>query len=159
MIKVALLLTAVLLVFLIQNLKAQTISSLEIERLINLKAMEWGVDSALVKAVVKVESNFNVRAKNPLDPSYGLMQITPILAQDFGYVKNWRSPSNAEIENLYNPSTNLDIGCGFLSKLLKKYSFDETVQMYNVGEAGYNIYNVRNYSYLEKVKVAYGIYS
>lgn len=124
---------------------------------ITLKAESWGVEPALVKAIVKVESNFNPKAKNPLDPSYGLMQITPILAQDYGRVKDWRNPTNAEINMLYEPDWNLDIGCQFLSKLTKKYTFDQAIQMYNVGEYGYNS-GVRNFDYLSKVKVQYGIY-
>lgn len=125
---------------------------------ITSRAKSWGVEPALVKAIVKVESNFNPKAKNPADPSYGLMQITPILAQDYGRVKDWRNPTQAEINMLYEPAWNLDIGCQFLYRLRKNYSFDQAIQMYNVGEYGY-ISGVRNSDYLQKVRNAYGIYS
>jgi len=130
----------------------------QILTLITSKANSWGLEPALVKGIVKVESNFNPKAKNPADPSYGLMQITPILAQDYGRVKDWRNPTQAEINMLYEPAWNLDIGCPFLSKLMKKYSFGPAVQMFNVGEYGY-ISGVRNFDYLQKVRNAYGIYS
>ncbi|MBA7497086.1 hypothetical protein ES702_07695 [subsurface metagenome] len=116
------------------------------------------LEPALVKAVVKVESNFNPRAKNPSDPSYGLMQITPMLAQDYGFVKDYKNPTRSEIEMIYNVENNLYMGCKFLSRLMKTYSFNQAVQMYNVGEYGYNS-GRRNSDYLSKVRVAYGIYS
>jgi len=126
---------------------------------IESKAREWGLEPALVKAIVRVESNFNPRAKNPADPSYGLMQITPMLAQDYGLVKDYKNTTRKEIEKIYDIDNNLYVGCRFLSSLFKKkYSFDEAVQMYNVGERGYNS-GRRNTKYLRGVKVAYGKYS
>lgn len=125
---------------------------------IESKAREWGLEPALVKSIVRVESNFNPRAKNPADPSYGLMQITPMLAQDFKLVKDYKNPTRKEIEKIYDIDNNLYCGCRFLSSLFKKkYTFDEVVQMYNVGERGYNL-GRRNIKYLRGVKVAYGKY-
>ncbi len=143
---------------------SQTVSGFQIGnksqilKQITSRAEFWNVEPALVKAIVRVESNFNPTAKNPADPSYGLMQITPMLAQDYGRVKDWRNPTKAEISMLYEPVWNLDIGCPHLSKLRKKYSFDIAVQMFNTGEYGY-ISGVRNSDYLQKVKVQYGIYN
>jgi len=152
------LLVIVVVMFLVQSLTAkEKLSRFEIEGLINLKAWKWGVETALVYAVIETESNFDPRAKNPADPSYGLMQITPMLAQDYGYVKDWRNTTSLEIERLYDPPVNLDIGCQFLGGLLHEYTFDEAVQMYNVGEWGYEK-GVRNLDYLEKVRKAYGKY-
>lgn len=130
-----------------------------IQELIKFKARKFGLDVALVRAIIKIESNFEARAKNPADPSYGYMQITPMLAQDYGLVRDYRNPTYAEIQKIYEPSNNLDIGCWFLSNLLKRHSFDEAVQMYNIGETGYSVYGRRNLSYLEKVRKAYGLYS
>lgn len=122
-------------------------------------AKKWGLEVALVKAVAKVESNFNPIAKNPSDPSYGLMQITPILAHDYGLIRDHKNPSRLEIKKIYNIDNNLSIACDFMSRLHSKYSFDEAVQMYNVGESGYKFNGARNSSYLEKVRYHYGIYS
>lgn len=130
----------------------------DIQKIIAKKADEHGIDLAILKAVIKVESNFDPNAKNPADPSYGLMQITPILAQDYGKVKDWRNPTNAEINMLYDPAWNLDIGGEHLSMLLRSYSFEQAIQSYNVGVSGY-FWGRRNSEYLAKVEKYYGIYS
>ena len=129
----------------------------ELERLMVSKADQYGVDRALVKAIAKKESNFNPRAKNPADPSYGLMQITPILAQDYGLVKDYRNPSSFEIERLYDLDNNLYVGCSQLAHLTRIRPFDVAVQMYNVGQAGY-MNGARNYDYLGKVRSYYEKY-
>ncbi len=132
---------------------------INIQELITEKAKHWSLEPALVKAFCKVESNFDQEAKNPSDPSYGLMQITPILAQDYGLVRSYRNVTNAEIATLLEPSKNLDVGCWYLSRLMGLYSFDQAVQMYNVGITGYIINGARNSDYLEKIKVYYEQYS
>lgn len=129
----------------------------ELERLMADKADQYGVDRVLVKAVAKVESNFNPRAMNPADPSYGLMAITPILAQDFNLVKDYRYPSSAEIERLYDLDNNLYVGCSQLAHLTRIRPFDTAVQMYNVGQTGY-MNGARNYDYLNKVRSYYEKY-
>ena len=129
----------------------------ELERLMADKADKWGADRALVKAIARVESNFNPEAKNPADPSYGLMQITPILAQDYSLVKDYKNPSWLEIEKIYDVENNLDVACWFLAHLTRIRPFDSAVQMYNVGQTGY-MKGVRNYSYLNKVRSYYDKY-
>ncbi|MBA7659361.1 hypothetical protein ES703_67338 [subsurface metagenome] len=130
------------------------ISREEIDERIAYHASLCGLEPALVKAIAKVESNFNPRAKNPADPSYGLMQITPILAQDYGLVKDYRDVSALEIEKIYDINNNLSVGCQFLKKL-SKYPFEQMIQSYNVGEWGFKI-GRRNPDYLNKVRIAYG---
>ena len=125
---------------------------------IESKAQEWGLEPAIAKAIAKIESNLNPWAKNPADPSYGLMQITPMLAQDHGLVKDYQNPTQAEINKIFDINNNLDVACPHLKKLLSKYSFDEAVQMYNVGERGYHL-GRRNSVYLKRMKVAYGKYN
>ena len=106
----------------------------ELESLIVSKAKEWKLSPALVKAHARVESNFNPMAKNPSDPSYGLMQITPALAYDYGLITNYISPSELEVEMIFNIDNNLSIACWFMSRLHSRYGFDQAVQSYNVGE-------------------------
>lgn len=129
----------------------------ELEWLMADKADQYGVDRALVKAIARAESNFNPRAKNPEDPSYGLMQITPMLAQDFGLVKDYRNPTSSEIERLYDLENNLYVGCSQLAHLTRIRTFGVAVQMYNVGQAGY-MNGARNYDYLNKVRSHYEKY-
>ncbi|MBA7497076.1 hypothetical protein ES702_07685 [subsurface metagenome] len=132
--------------------------SIDVQERIAYYASQWRLETALVKAVAKVESNFKVRAKNPADPSYGLMQITPALAYDYGLISNYKDPSWLEIEMIYDINNNLSVACWFMSRLHSKYGFDQAVQSYNVGERGYKI-GYRNSDYLEKVRRAYEKYS
>ena len=131
--------------------------SIDVQPKITEYADAWSLEPALVKAIAKVESDFKPGAKNPADPSYGLMQITPALAYDYGIIVNYRNPSEFEIEMIFDIDNNLNVACWFLNKL-KKYSFAQQVQSYNVGERGYKD-GRRNYDYLNKVRSYYEKYS
>ena len=126
-----------------------------IETLIARTARIYGVEYALLKAHAFVESSLNPNAVNASDPSYGLMGITPQLAQDYGFVEDYHNPSASEIARLKDPETNLQIGARFIRYLHDKYLFDIAVQMYNCGEHGYNADGVRVPNYLAKVKRYY----
>lgn len=128
-----------------------------LDEMIRRVANRYGVDPALVKAIIRQESNFNPYAVNPSDPSYGLMQIMPILGQDFGIVKEWQNPTESEIAMIKDPETNIRCGTWFLSTLLKDNPLDAAIQMYNVGRRGYNE-GRRNADYLAKVKRFYNEY-
>ena len=131
--------------------------AVDVQERIAYHAKQNGLDFSLVKAVAKVESNFNPLAKNPSDPSYGLMQVTPMLAQDYGYVKDWRSVTSLEIDKIMNIDINLTIACQQLA-YLNRYSFNQQIQSYNVGEWGFKT-GSRNVDYLEKVRGYYYEYS
>jgi len=128
-----------------------------LDTLISQAASRWGLEEALVRAHIKVESDFNPRAKNPSDPSYGLMAITPILAQTYGYIQDKNNVTASDIETIFNVENNLNIGCRFLAYLYKKYDFDTACQMYNVGETGFKN-GSRNSTYLSRVKRWYDAY-
>lgn len=133
-------------------------SGVDVQAKIAHWANEWGLEPALVKAIAKVESDFDPGAKNPLDPSYGLLQVSPALAYDYGLISDYINPSWLEIEMILNIDNNLNIGCWFLSRLMNKYEFDQAVQSYNVGERGYFL-GRRNPDYLSKVRQYYESYS
>lgn len=128
-------------------------------------AGKYGVAPNLVAAHVKVESSFNPNAVNPEDPaldydsSYGLMQVQLATAQDFGAVKDYKNATAAEIAWLMDPSNNVKVGSWNVARWQKKYPFDVAVQMYNVGERGYNSLGRRNAVYLERVREAYNGYN
>lgn len=132
-------------------------ASIDVQERIEYHAGQWGLEVALVKAIAKAESNFNPTAKNPSDPSYGLMQVSSMLAQDYGLIADYRTVSWLEIEMMMEINNNLSIACEFL-KNLSKYSFDQQVQSYNVGEWGYKT-GSRNPDYLDKVRGYYEQYS
>jgi soluble lytic murein transglycosylase-like protein len=128
-----------------------------LENLIQLNSKKYVVPVALIKAIIKTESSWKVYAINPSDPSYGLMQIQPSVAQDYGIVKDYKNPTAAEINAIYIPANNVGAGCKLLGHLLSKYDRATSVQMYNVGETGYKK-GYRNLSYLNKVIDAFKSY-
>jgi len=125
---------------------------------IQMSGRTWGVPTALIRAVIRTESNFNpdvVSSKK----CYGLMQVGLGTAQDFGYVDDWRNPTDYEISKIMNPQNNINIGTRELSHLLGTYPFDTAIQMYNVGVDGYLNHGYRAAGYLAKVKGYYDGYS
>lgn len=127
-------------------------------------AAKYRVDPDLCAAHGKVESSFNPSAVNEEDPSidydssYGIMQVQLATAQDFGVVKNYRKATAAEIAWLLEPSNNIKVGSWNVARWQKRYPFDVAVQMYNVGERGFNVLGRRNGAYLSKVREAYNGY-
>ncbi len=84
-------------------------------------AERHGVDGLLLAAIVEVESGFNPEAVS-VQGAVGLMQVLP-------------STAGAESCALVEPSTNLDIGAGYLSRLLRLYEGDLQLALaaYNAG--------------------------
>lgn len=118
--------------------------------IINYYSKYYNVPVALIKAIIKAESSWNPLAKNPNDPSYGLMGIMPIVAQDFGIVKDWRNTTDAEVAAIYDINNNIGCGTKLIGKLLKKYPQEIAIMMYNIGETGYNT-GRRNTEYVSRV--------
>lgn len=124
---------------------------------------QYGIPVNLAKALIKEESSWDPRAYNPPSSSnalasYGLMQITLMVAQDAGIVADWQSPTDAEIEACYDPYSNMLAGLGDFAKVYGRYPLDVAIQMYNVGENGYNNYGWRNAQYAANVEQYYQDY-
>lgn len=135
-----------------------TVSTDTITNIINYYSKHYSVPTALIKAIIMQESSFRVNAKNPSDPSYGLMGIMPIVAQDFGLVKDWHNPTDAEIESIYYPPNNIGAGTKLLHSLLSRNELPIAVEMYNVGERGYKEKGYRNSAYRISVLDKYAQY-
>jgi len=138
--------------------KAVTRDESKYDELIMRKANKYTVAFPLLKAVVKVESDFNPQARNPLDPSYGLAQITPALAYDYGLIYDYRSPTEEDIKTIMQPENNIEVEAWNLKSLLSRLSFSGAVQAYNVGYTGF-IRGRRNEDYYNKVMKYYEKYS
>ena len=104
------------------NSKGHQASSEEIDAAIVMAAARHNVDPNLVRAVVKVESNFNSNAVSRKG-AMGLMQLMPSTARQL----NLKNPFDAE--------QNVDAGVRHLKQLLESYGGDVnlTLAAYNAG--------------------------
>lgn len=84
---------------------------------IKASSVRHGLDPLLVKAIVKRESNFRPRALGEKG-EIGLMQVTPTVGREYATQKGLR---NFSIESLYDPSVNIEVGCWYLAKAMRRY--------------------------------------
>jgi hypothetical protein len=98
--------------------------------LISSASRKYNVDSALVKAVIKAESNFNHKAVSPKG-ARGLMQLMPATA------------NSLEVRDSFHPEKNIDGGVRYLRYLLNLFRGDLSLALaaYNAGEAAVTRYN------------------
>ncbi|MFH1784012.1 MAG: lytic transglycosylase domain-containing protein [bacterium] len=100
------------------------------EEFIEALGIRYRIDPALIKAVIKVESNFD-RFAISRKGAKGLMQLMPETAQHFG------------VFDLYNPYQNVEAGVKFLN--IQIGDFDDDIKMalaaYNAGPEAVKRYN------------------
>jgi soluble lytic murein transglycosylase-like protein len=91
--------------------------------LITKAAERYRIDSALVKAVIKAESNFNHRAVSPVG-ARGLMQLMPATA------------ASLQVQDSFHPENNIDGGVRYLRYLMNLFSGNLPLVLaaYNAGE-------------------------
>lgn len=91
---------------------------------ITRKATEHGVPPKLAKSIVKVESNFNCKAKNPNSSASGAMQVLRRTAKGVGVHGN-----------LFNCETGVEAGMRYLKQAYEAADGDwcKTATLYNRG--------------------------
>ncbi len=92
------------------------------------RADYYGLDRALIFAVIKTESGFNANAKSKAGAK-GLMQITEKTAE---YIAQRLCLKNYDIMNV---KTNVNFGCYYIKYLLVRFGdLDTALIAYNAGE-------------------------
>lgn len=105
------------------------LSDLAIRDLVDRIAARVGVNQRLARAVVQVESNFEPKAVSSKG-AMGLMQIMPVIAQEFS------------VDDPFDPEKNLEAGMKHLRDLLDRYGNDSmrALAAYNAGEGAVSKY-------------------
>jgi soluble lytic murein transglycosylase-like protein len=99
------------------------------DQIIREAAYRHGVDEALVKAVIRVESDFHARAVSPKG-ALGLMQLMPATARRHRVVR------------VFEPRDNVEGGVLHLRMLMKRYGGNLRLVLaaYNAGEGAVDKY-------------------
>lgn len=94
-------------------------------------AEEFQLTPQLVASVINVESSFNENAKSSKN-AIGLMQLKLATAN---YMNELNNKEQIEEIDLFNPKTNILLGCQYLRYLIDKFRIIETaLAAYNAGE-------------------------
>ncbi|MEN6638908.1 MAG: lytic transglycosylase domain-containing protein [Smithella sp.] len=133
---------------------AKQINIRDYDKIITQAAAKFNLDAALIKAVIKAESNFNHKAVSRAGAK-GLMQLMP------------QTASSLNVDDVFHPGNNIEGGARYLRYLLNLYRGNLMLALaaYNAGEgavAKYN-YGVPPYretqNYVRRVLALYESYS
>ncbi|MFT3806008.1 transglycosylase SLT domain-containing protein [Arenimonas sp.] len=93
-------------------------------------ALQYGVEEAVVRAIIHAESAFRPHVVSPKN-AQGLMQLIPATASRFG------------VSDPFDPGQNIRGGVQYLAWLMKRYRSDLTLvaAAYNAGEGAVDRYN------------------
>ena len=110
--------------------RGRSISASELDSLIEAAARRHGVDANLVRALIKVESNFNPRARSHKG-AMGLMQLMPGTARAL------------KVSDPYDPEQNVEGGVRHLRGLMDDHNGDVELSLaaYNAGSGAVQRYN------------------
>ena len=130
--------------------------------LIEANARSAGLDPALVRAVVAVESAFDPRAVSDKG-AIGLMQVLPDTGKRYGVRADAKRSTS---DKLLDPATNLQVGTRYLRDLLARFGNDLSLALaaYNAGEGAVTMHANRvppfaeTRDYVRLVRALYAVY-
>jgi hypothetical protein len=96
--------------------------------IIDRVAAEQDVPVKLVRALIQVESAYNIRARSPRG-AMGLMQLMPATARQYA------------VADPYDPASNIEAGIKHLKSLLQHLPVALALAAYNAGEAAVQRFN------------------
>ena len=116
------------------------ISKSKYEDEIQISSEKYGVDPDLIKAVIKVESNFNpnaISSKNAM----GIMQLVPETAKDY------------KVDDPFDPEDNIDGGVRVLRDLMDYFNNNLKLALaaYNAGKGAVIRYGFKIPPYIETI--------
>jgi hypothetical protein len=134
--------------------KGIDVTIIQYDKMISKAAGKFNLDVALIKAVIKAESNFNHQAISRAGAK-GLMQLMP------------QTASALKVDDVFHPGDNIEGGARYLRYLLNLYKGNLTLALaaYNAGEGAVAKYNngVPPYretqNYIKRVLALYESYS
>jgi soluble lytic murein transglycosylase-like protein len=108
------------------------------DKIIRQAARKHGIDSTLIKAVIRAESDFDKHAVSSKG-AQGLMQLMPETAREL------------EVSDSFDPKENIHAGVRYLKKQLKNFKNDVSLALaaYNAGENAVRRYGHRVPPYKE----------
>lgn len=113
----------------IDNIVMKKMYPLKYSNYVEEYSKEYNVDSYLVYAIIKAESNFDENAKSKSN-AVGLMQIMENTAMEIANKMDLKINK----EDLFNPDLNIKIGLKYFRDLLNKYNnYYLAIIAYNAG--------------------------
>lgn len=115
---------------------------------INTTAGWYGIDPLLIKAMIKVESNFNPEAVSP-QGAIGIMQLMPATAERIG------------VSDPFDPMENIEGGVRYFNKLMTMFNNNTTLAIagYNAGENAVIKYGYKIPPYDETIEYVNRVYA
>lgn len=95
-----------------------------IQSIVYREAIAYDIDPFVVFAIIKVESNFNPKARGEKG-EYGLMQLKCSTAKQM--------ENNVKCHELLKPDINIRIGVKYLRWLIDQLGHDRAIVAYNIG--------------------------
>lgn len=105
-----------------ENVKKEDVIISEVDNAITIASQKYGVDTKLIKSLIKQESNFNPQCVSSAG-AIGLMQIMPHTIKKFN------------VQDPYDVYENIDAGTKHLKGMIDRYSGDivKAIVAYNWG--------------------------